>query len=173
MLSLITYVTVETAPVDGFRTAMSESGRIVLEPWAAQIRPPFAEVLNRLVNEDFDGATCEAPYCPSLAVGEIASNAPVGYTLAGDADEYQRWHYTALVRVGDGPVLAVCEDCDPAVVYARRTAEDPRWHLVIPDRGQAPVCGAGNAGRRTMALDDVTCDDCKMGAASLSAPRSQ
>lgn len=109
----MTWVDVDCSPVDGYKTAIT-GHTYLAHPWK-DLPEPFQDALRTLVGPDFDSASCDAPYCPSRTPDDEPGT-PVGYTLAGDADQYQAWHYTALIATG-GTVLRVCEDCSPGTIY--------------------------------------------------------
>ena len=73
----------------------------------------------REVCDIVDSTRCEANGCENglvTATGE--SPAPVGWLLAGEADERTEWAPLALVQRGER-VVVVCRDCSPSTVYDR------------------------------------------------------
>lgn len=127
----IRWWTIEDDPLtDGYAVmAYVEDGTFQRVDYTAKADALPDEVraaLVRLMEVDFDAASCEADQCLSVVCGGTATPAPVGYFLAGDADEYTVWRWASLVLIPadvDHPnaeVLAVCEDCDPGNAYTRR-----------------------------------------------------
>lgn len=73
----------------------------------------------REVCDEVDVNACEANGCVSAIVDEKGETpAPVGWMLAGDADERTEWSGLALVQRGSR-VIVVCTDCSPSAVYDR------------------------------------------------------
>lgn len=74
----------------------------------------------RALSDHVDDGDCEANPCvssPYVRDG-VAVGAPIGWVLAGEADERTEWRPMTLIQRGR-KVIAVCLDCSPSSIYDR------------------------------------------------------